>query len=55
MNPLIRAVIYRPFTRRAVALFHPVGSHQRSSKVIDHHLGRLRAWTFQSRNFKSAT
>lgn len=53
--PLVRTVILKPFTRRAIALFHPVGSHQRTSKVMNHRLGKLRAWTFQSRNFKSAT
>lgn len=43
---IIRIVIIKPYTRRALALWHPVGSHQRSSKIMSHRLGRRRAWSF---------
>lgn len=46
---LIRVVIIKPFTRRAIALFSRIGSHTRSSKVQNHTLGKKRAWTFTSK------
>ena len=46
---LVRLVIWRPFTRKAIGVFHPIGSHYRTSKVLNHKLGKMRAWTFTTR------
>lgn len=43
---LIRLVVIKPWTRRAIGLWAPIGSHTRSSKIMNHRLGRKRAWTF---------
>lgn len=49
ISKLIRTVVIPTRRGRAIALFHPVGSHTRSSRVTPHRLGGKRAWTFRSR------
>lgn len=43
---LIRLVVIRPYTRRAIGLWAPIGSHTRSTKIMNYRLGKKRAWTF---------
>jgi len=47
---LIRLVVIKPYTRRAIGLWAPIGSHTRSSKIMNHRLGRKRAWTFRTKS-----
>lgn len=47
---LIRLVVIKPYTRRAIGLWAPIGGHTRSSKITNHRLGRKRAWTFRTKS-----
>ena len=47
---IVRVVMLRPFTRSAISLWNTVGGHTRSSKVMNHSLGRKRAWSFRPRS-----
>lgn len=44
---LIRVFVYKAFTRKAIVFFSPINSYTRTSKIINHRLGRKRAWTFK--------